>query len=93
MNAGAYGREMKDIVQSVKCVDYNGEEKEFSNSELAFSYRNSIFKKEKYIITEVTMNLQKGKKEEKRRSVIPVPRCRFSSPADKKAEGRKKAGQ
>ncbi len=64
MNAGAYGREMKDIVQSVKCVDYNGEEKEFSNSELAFSYRNSIFKKEKYIITEVTMNLQKGKKEE-----------------------------
>ena len=55
MNAGAYGREMKDIVQTVKWLDYQGEEKEFAKEELAFDYRSSIFKKEKYIITEVTL--------------------------------------
>lgn len=64
MNAGAHGKEMKDIVKSVKCINYQGEEKEFTNQELQFEYRSSIFKKEKYIITEVTLELKKGKKEE-----------------------------
>ena len=64
MNAGAHGREMKDIVKKVKCLDYEGKEKEFTNEELKFEYRSSIFKKSKYIIIEVTIELQKGKKEE-----------------------------
>lgn len=64
MNAGAHGKEMKDIVKNVKCIDYQGNEKEFVNEELEFDYRSSIFKKEKYIITEVTLELQKGTKEE-----------------------------
>lgn len=64
MNAGAYGREMKDIVKSVKCLNYEGSEKEFTNKELQFDYRSSLFKKEKYIITEVILHLQKGKKQE-----------------------------
>lgn len=63
MNAGAHGREMKDIIKTVKCIDYQGNEKEFTNKELEFNYRSSIFKKEKYIITEVTLALEKGKKE------------------------------
>lgn len=64
MNAGAHGKEMKDIVKIVKCIDYQGQEKEFTNQELQFSYRSSIFQKEKYIITEVIMELKKGKEEE-----------------------------
>lgn len=64
MNAGAHGKEMKDIVRHVKCIDYQGKEKEFTNEELEFNYRSSIFKKEKYIITEVILELQKGRKEE-----------------------------
>ncbi len=63
MNAGAHGKEMKDIVKKVRCIDYQGKEKEFTNEELQFEYRSSKFKKEKYIITEITLNLQKGKKE------------------------------
>ncbi len=55
---------MKDIVKTVKCIDYQGQEKEFKKEELAFDYRTSLFKKEKYIITEVTLELQKGKEEE-----------------------------
>jgi len=63
MNAGAHGREMKDIVKTVKCIDYQGKEKEFSNEELEFDYRSSMFKREKYILTEVTLALEKGQKE------------------------------
>ena len=64
MNAGAHGKEMKDVVKTVKCIDYNGNEREFTTEELEFEYRSSIFKREKYIITEVILELQKGKKEE-----------------------------
>ena len=64
MNAGAHGKEMKDIIKSVKAINYQGQEKEFTPEELAFKYRSSIFKKEKYIITEVTLTLEKGRKEE-----------------------------
>lgn len=64
MNAGAHGREIKNLIKSVKCMDYQGNEKEFINEELQFDYRSSIFKKEKYIITEVTLELQKGQRKE-----------------------------
>lgn len=64
MNAGAHGKEMKDIVKTVKAIDYQGKEKIFTIEELKFDYRTSLFKKEKYIITEVVLRLQKGNKEE-----------------------------
>ena len=64
MNAGAHGKEMKDIVKTVKAIDYQGKEKIFTIEELEFDYRTSLFKKEKYIITEVVLKLQKGNKEE-----------------------------
>ena len=64
MNAGAHGKEMKDIVKKVKCIDYNGNIKEFTNEEMKFGYRKSILKKEKYIVLEVELILQKGNKEE-----------------------------
>ena len=64
MNAGAHGKEMKDIVKKVKCMDYDGNEKEFSNEQMQFKYRKSILKKEKYIVTEVELELYKGNKEE-----------------------------
>lgn len=63
MNAGAYGKELKDIVKKVKCVDYQGNEKIFTNHEMNFTYRKSRLKEEKYIITEVELELQRGKKE------------------------------
>ena len=63
MNAGAYGKEMKEIVKKVICVDYHGNEKVFTNQEMNFTYRGSRLKKQKYIITEVQLELQKGKKE------------------------------
>ena len=64
MNAGAHGKEMKDIVKNVTCVDYFGNEKVFNNQEMKFEYRKSILKEEKYIVTEVEIELEKGKTEE-----------------------------
>lgn len=64
MNAGAHGREMKDVVKTIKAFDYDGNEHVFSNEEAEFGYRTSMFKNNKYIVTEVTLELKKGTKEE-----------------------------
>mgnify|MGYP005762584983 CR=1 FL=1 len=63
MNAGAHGKEMKDIVKSVKCLDYSGKVKEFTKEDMKFEYRNSILKNNKYIVTSVIIELYKGNKE------------------------------
>ncbi len=64
MNAGSYGKEMKDIIIETKCMDYEGNIIILKNEEQEFDYRRSIFKNSKYIILEVKLKLLKGKKEE-----------------------------
>lgn len=62
-NIGAYGQELKDVVDRVKGYDLNKQEYvEYSNSACEFSYRNSIFKtkfKNHFIITSVIFKLDK----------------------------------
>lgn len=60
MNAGAYGKEMSDIVHSVEVIDMEGKVKTLKKEALKFEYRKSIFEEEKYIITKVTLTLQDG---------------------------------
>lgn len=65
MNAGAYGGEMKDIVESIQVLDLdNFELRELKNEELEFSYRKSIIQRKNYIVTSIKLELQKGNKEE-----------------------------
>ncbi|MCE3019961.1 UDP-N-acetylmuramate dehydrogenase [Parvimonas micra] len=65
MNAGAYGGEMKDIVESVEVLDLdNYEVKELKNEELDFSYRKSIIQRKNYIVLTIKLKLKKGNKEE-----------------------------
>lgn len=64
MNAGAHGKEIKDIIVSATVIDYSGNIKILSNEEMKFEYRNSIFSKEKYIVLEAELQLNKGNKEE-----------------------------
>lgn len=63
-NIGAYGIELKDIVDSVEAVEKaTGQTRVFSNAECQYGYRESIFKKElkdKYIITHVVLKLKKS---------------------------------
>jgi len=57
-NIGAYGAEVKDIIQEVEVVDiYTGEEQTFSCADCHYAYRQSRFKGEwrgRYVITYVT---------------------------------------
>ena len=65
MNAGAYGKEIKDIIIETKVLNKeNGEIEILKNDEQELKYRSSIFKNKKYIILETTLNLSKGKTEE-----------------------------
>ena len=64
MNAGAYGTEMKDIVLKTKVMTYDGKVKNLTLEEQNFSYRNSVFANNEFIILETTLKLKKGNKEE-----------------------------
>lgn len=60
MNAGAHGKEFKDIVNTVTCMDYDGNIKQFENKDMEFDYRRSMLKDKKYIVLEVGMQFEKG---------------------------------
>lgn len=60
MNAGAYGGEMKDIVESVQILDENGKLIELSGEEMDFSYRHSVVEDRDYIVVGATLRLVKG---------------------------------
>lgn len=65
MNAGAYGKEMKDIVIKTRYMTYDGKVKTLNLEEHEFEYRNSIFSKLKdVIIIDTTIKAQKGNKKE-----------------------------
>ena len=60
MNAGAYGGEMKDILESVTVLTPEGEQKELKNKELQLGYRTSVVKEKGYIVLEAVLSLKKG---------------------------------
>lgn len=60
MNAGAFNREMKDVVSSVTVITKNGEIKTFNNNECEFSYRHSIFQNDNYVVLSATLKLNNG---------------------------------
>ena len=60
MNAGAYGKEIKDIIISTICMNKNGEIVKLSNEEQGFSYRYSNFFENDLIILETKLLLHKG---------------------------------
>jgi len=63
MNAGAYGREMKDVVISTKYIDYDGNIQEMNLEEQEFDYRNSIFSEINAIILETKIKINYGNRE------------------------------
>lgn len=62
MNAGAYGGEMKDILIKCDHISPEGEMGSFEGAELDLSYRHSVYSKKDYIITSLTIRLEKGDK-------------------------------
>lgn len=62
MNAGAYGREMKDIVVSANAINESCRVVKLTKDALDFGYRKSSILEKGYVVTTVTINLQEGDK-------------------------------
>jgi len=80
-NIGAYGSELSEFLQTVRAYDVK--KKSFVNlvkSDCQFSYRDSIFKQQagRYIITEVTLRLQKKQPTYQVELLYPALAKRFS---------------
>lgn len=64
MNAGAYGGEMSQVVQSVTCLDEDLNEIVLPAEEAGFGYRSSIFQRRPLVILSVVLQLIPGEAEE-----------------------------
>ena len=60
MNAGAYGGEMKQVVERVHFLEADGTPGVMSGEDLAFGYRKSAFMGTKRIITSAELRLESG---------------------------------
>ena len=64
MNAGAFKGEMCNVVESTTYIDNEGNIVTINNNEHEFTYRNSIFGNNPYIILQTTLKLNKGNSDE-----------------------------
>ena len=64
MNAGAYGGQMADVIESTECLTASGEIKTLKKEDMRLGYRSSVFKKGGLIIISLTLALKKGDKAE-----------------------------
>lgn len=78
MNAGAYGGEMKDVVESVRVLNKDGEIKEYSNEEMNFRYRGSRVIDEGLVVLSAVFKLKPGKREEIKATIDDLTERRTS---------------
>lgn len=64
MNAGAYGGQTADVIESAECLTASGEIKTLKKEDMRLGYRSSVFKKGGLIIISLTLALKKGDKTE-----------------------------
>lgn len=64
MNAGAYGGQMADVIESAECLTATGEIKTLKKEDMRLGYRSSVFKNGGLIIISLTLALKKGDKTE-----------------------------
>lgn len=64
MNAGAYGGEMKDILEKIEVMDKDGNIFELNGCDMQLGYRKSAIQENNLIAISATMQLQKGKYED-----------------------------
>ena len=76
MNAGAYGGEMKDVVQKISILDENGKQTVLQGEQMALGYRTSIVQNSRKIILESFLSLKKGDYEESRKMIRDLTKRR-----------------
>ena len=79
MDAGAYGGEMKDVVERVLHLSPSGEEGQATGGQLQFAYRKSRYTGGRDVITFVEFRLQPGG---------PCPDCREDGRVDGPPQGK-----
>lgn len=62
-NAGAYGREMADIVEKVEIIDYHLNKEILTKTDLNYSYRESKLKHNGFVLTYIHLKLSWGDKQ------------------------------
>lgn len=82
MNAGAYGGEMKDVIQRVKVIDKNGNILNYTAEQMNFKYRRSVLSDLNSVVLGAYVKLKKGDRDsiksvmddltEKRNSKQPI---------------------
>ena len=77
MNAGAYGKEMKDIIEYVDVLSTDGKLTRYKCEEMKFGYRKSIIDKNKIVIS-AGIRLKKGDKSEIEAKMLELKEKRTS---------------
>ncbi|HBT39552.1 MAG: UDP-N-acetylenolpyruvoylglucosamine reductase [Thermotoga sp. 50_1627] len=78
MNAGAYGAQMADVVEWVECFD--GERvRVLQRNQLEFSYRDSVFKKRKWLVLRACLRLTKSDPEAVRSKMEEIMKRRLET--------------
>ena len=76
MNAGAYGGEMRDVVEQVTVLDQDVNAHCLSSGELDFGYRHSCIPEHNYIVVEARLKLEPGDSGEIRARMAQLARQR-----------------
>ncbi|MCM1283682.1 MAG: UDP-N-acetylmuramate dehydrogenase [Muribaculaceae bacterium] len=77
MNAGAYGGEMKDVVESVTALTPDGQLQSLCTEELDFGYRHSSIPDRNHIVVEAVLTLTPKPEEEIRAEMAELRRKRL----------------
>lgn len=79
MNAGAYGGEMCQVVESVVVMQLNGELCNLTNDDMQFSYRHSILEESGDIVVSAVFNLENAPEEQIRAKMKELMEKRSNS--------------
>ena len=79
MNAGAYGGQISDVVESVSCLTRDGQTQTWTAAQADFAYRHSAFQSDSQVITAVRLHLMPGAPEEIRRRMEQIAASRKAS--------------
>ena len=71
MNAGAYGKEMKDVIKTVFLLDAAGEKKIMNREEISFGYRKTEFSPDT-IILGAQFKLKKGERAKIKKKISEI---------------------
>jgi UDP-N-acetylmuramate dehydrogenase len=71
MNAGAYGKEMKDVIKAVFLLDAEGEKKTMNREAISFSYRKTLLPPDT-IILGAQFKLEKGERAKIKKKISEI---------------------